>query len=229
MKEPQMAEEIGERIVAEPPDTAESDVAPDLETVLHVIWDRIEALDAYKRSIRLKMAFGLAAVLTFTATLGVFVLADTAWRKNPTELAIRDSEGRVRARLGIDSRNGAPMLRLLDERGHRQAALSTGVAGPALSLYDDVGSSSPRIGLNSRSPILEATDSRIGQTVRIDLTTFPPRASTALEPRRGARSTVANRDSDAPPRVIDVKEQPCRSSSDDCRMIDARARFGSAG
>ena len=152
-----MTMEIGETTTAQPFTGAGSRGAPQLETVMHLMWDRIESLEADRRSLRRMIALGLAAVVLIAGVLGAIF---THGGRNPRDLAVTDGAGRVRARLGIDSHSGATTLQLLDAEGHTQAILAAEAAGPALSFYDRNGTAKLRLGLASKSPILDVVDAK---------------------------------------------------------------------
>ena len=222
-----MTEEIEETTTAQPFAGVGSDAGPQLETVMHLMWDRIEALEGYGRSLRRIVAFGLATVVLVAGVL-VAIFAHAGGSRNPRDLAVTDGAGRVRARLEVDSKSGATTFQLLDPEGHAQAILAAGEAGPVLGFYDRDGEAALRIGLASRLPILEIIDAKGGRTT-IDLTNPRPAAATVPARRPGSTSTVASRNRSSAPRFVDAKGRPCWSGSVGCRRSDARARLGSAG
>jgi hypothetical protein len=223
-----MTMEIGETTRAQPFTGAGSRGAPQLETVMHLMWDRIEGLEADRRSLRRMIAFGFATVVLVAGVSGAICL-HAAGSRNPRDLAVTDGAGRVRARLGVNSQSGATTLELLDEEGHTQAILAAGAAGPALSFYDRDGRAKLRIGLASKSPILDVVDAK-GRRTTIDLTTPRPPAATVPARRTRSTSTVASRDRSSTPRFVDAKGRPCEPATLGCRRNDARAHFfGSAG
>jgi hypothetical protein len=223
-----MTTEIDEKTTAEPFAGAGSEGGPQLETVMHLMWDRIEGLEAARRSLRRMMAFGLATNVIVAAALGAIIFHGEK-RQNPRDLAVSDGAGRVRARLGVNAQSGATTLQLLDEEGHAQAILAAGAAGPALTFYDRDSRAKLRIGLASKSPILEISDAN-GRPATIDLKTPPPPAATVTARRTRPTSTVATRDPSSTPRFVDAKGRPCAPATLGCRRNDARARFyGSAG
>jgi hypothetical protein len=215
-----MTEQIRETAIPKPFSAVGSDGAPDLETVMHLMWDRIEGLESDKRSLRRMIAFGLATLLLATGVLGAIFVAHPGRSRNPRDLAVTDGAGRVRARLAVDSQNGATTLQLLDEDGHAQAILAAGAAGPALSFYDR-DRARLRIGLASKSPILDVFDAKSGRTTRIDLTTPPPAAAAVPRRRPGSTSTMASRDRNPAPRFVDAKGRPCGSATLGCRRSDS--------
>jgi hypothetical protein len=223
-----MTIEIEEAPKAQPFAGAGSDGAPQLETVMHLMWDRIEGLEAAGRSLRRMIAIGLATAMLIAGVLGAF-FAHAGRSRNPRDLAVTDGAGRVRARLGVDSQSGATTLQLLDEEGHAQAILAAGAAGPALSFYDRDGRAKLRIGLTSKSPILDVVDAK-GSRTTVDLTTPQPRAAAVPARRTRSTSTLASRDRSFSPRFVDAKGRPCEPGTLGCRRNDGRTRFfGSAG
>ena len=202
-----------EAATSEPSATVASDGAPELEAVMHLMWDRLEALDKEKRSLRWIMAFGLVTVLVF----GAISVTRAGRGQTPRDMLLTDGAGRVRARLGVDPRNSATTLELLDESGRPQAVLGAGAAGPALTFYDRSGSAKMQFGIVSESPILEITDGKSGRTRRIDLAGPPPLVVTSepQQPTRPAR-TVASRDPNPVPRFTTSRGRGCPAGTLGC-------------
>ncbi|HSD11208.1 MAG TPA: hypothetical protein VLF14_09500, partial [Candidatus Binatia bacterium] len=108
-----MTEQIEEVTTPQPFAAVGSDGAPDLEAVMHLMWDRIEGLEADKRSLRRMIGGGLATGVLVAAVLGGFLIVHAGASRSARDLAVTDAAGRVRARLGVDSRSGATTLQLM--------------------------------------------------------------------------------------------------------------------
>src|SRR2546423_5426455 len=123
-----LMERAEEQAVGEPVAPVASDGAPELEAVMHLMFDRIEALDAEKRSLKRMTAFGFATLLVLGLLGGLFVARAARVQIAPHDVLLTDGAGRVRARLGIDPRSAATTLQLLDESGRAEAVLGAGGA-----------------------------------------------------------------------------------------------------
>jgi hypothetical protein len=200
----------------------DSDAAPQLEAVMHLIWDRIEALEAEKRSLRRIVMAGLAA-----AAIAIVVAAIIfSTRPSPRDVALRDAAGRVRARFEVDSQNGATSLQLLDENGRAQAILAAGDAGPTLSFFDRQGKARLRMGLATDLPVVDVIDAKFGRTTRIDLANPAPTAVVSEAAAGPASRVVASRGRGPSSGLARVQYPACGRGALGCY---SRARFGGAG
>ena len=200
-----------------------ADEPPELETVMHLMWDRIEGLEAEKRAFKRYLAWGIAILLLGTATLGAI-----SWtRADRTELArdlvLKDAGGRIRARLDVDAATGATTLQLIDQNGHPQAMLAAAAAGPALTFYGRDGKPRLRMGLASESPMVEVGDAKGARMTRVDLTA----PGTAAVDDGSLRNPPRQRG--ASPRMVFSPRRSCDAGALGCRGRMARAQFGGRG
>ena len=206
---------------------AASEAGPKLEAVMHLMWDRIEALEAQKRSLQRMVIIGVAAV----AAVAMAAAVASSSRTRADDVALRDHAGRVRARFAVDSQSDATTLQLIDAKGHPQAVLATGKTGPTLSFYDDGGNARLRMGLATDSPVVDVMDAKLGETTRIDLAQPPPTAVAlrqAQDEPAGARPqrvvTYRSRGSSSP--YARSRYPLCGPGTLGCY---SRSRFGGAG
>jgi len=200
-----------------------ADEPPELETVMHLMWDRIERLETEKRAFKRYLAWGAAILLLGTATLGAI-----SWtRADRTELArdlvLKDAGGRIRARLDVDVVTGATTLQLIDQNGHPQAMLAAAAAGPALTFYGRDGKPRLRMGLAAESPMVEVGDAKGARMTRVDLTD----PGTAAVDDGSLRNPPRQRG--ASPRMVFRPRRPCDAGALGCRGRMARAQSGGEG
>ena len=196
----------------------ESDDAPELETVMRVMWDRIDGLESQKRTLR-RTVFGLGATVLVIGISSVIAFQSARSAQAQGRLALTDGAGRVRARLDLDSRTGEPRLQLLDGSGRPQAVLAAEPAGPALSFYGDNGTPRMRIALVSESPVFEVLDASGRHLAAVAFTSpAAPPPELATQPR-ARRST---------PRLLDARSGDCALGALGCESY-SRARFGPRG
>jgi len=140
--------------------------AADLETVMHLIWDRLDGVEAERRRAR-RNAAGVAIAVLAIAVLWTGI----PYRSHGDPFLLRDGDGHVRARLETDPESGRTTFQLVDAEGAPQAVLGSDVAGPALTFYDKQGSARMRVGLEdgSEAPIVDVVDQSTGEQSRVDL------------------------------------------------------------
>jgi len=146
---------------------AEANETPDLETVMHLIWDRLDAAEAERRRTRRNAAAFATVVLAVAVLWTGIPYKSTAGGP----LLMRDGDGNVRARVDTDPESGRTTFQLVDKAGTPQAVLGTDVAGPMLTFYDKQGSARMRLGLEdgSQAPIIDVVDRESGDQSRVDL------------------------------------------------------------
>jgi hypothetical protein len=140
---------------------------PDLESVMHLIWDRLDALEAERRRVR-RTAICCAAALVVIAVL---------WTGLPrgdgagTPIVLRDSSGHVRAKLEADPESGNTVFQLVGADGNPQALLGSDATGPMLTFFDKQGSARMRIGLEAETdaPVVDVIDKNGGPQGRVNL------------------------------------------------------------
>jgi hypothetical protein len=187
--------------------------SPDLESVMHLIWDRLDAVEAERRRVR-RAAAGVAAVVLAIAVL---------WTGMPghsptgTPIVMRDGDGHVRARIDTDPESGRTVFSLVGTDGAPQAVLGTDVAGPMLTFYDKQGSARMRIGLEegSEAPIVDVVDTANGAQSRVNLVSLRAAQAIPLSPAStsaGVRrvSTRGSRSSRPVTQSASAGESSCR-------------------
>jgi len=211
-----MTERPEETAHAESP--TESDDAPELETVMRVMWDRIDGLESQKRVLR-RTVFGLGAAVLVVGISSVIAFQGARAAQAQGRLALTDGAGRVRARLDLDSRTGEPRLQLLDASGRPQAVLAAEPAGPALSFYGGNGTPRMRMALVSESPVLEVLDASGRHLAPVAFTSPAPPPPVLAPPSPSRRSTS---------RLLDARSGGCGLGALGCESY-GRARYGDRG
>ena len=170
-------------------DVMYSSEAPDLETVMHLIWDRLDEAEARRRRER-RLVVGVAAVV-----LAIAVLWTGMPGHDPSGMPIvmRDGNGQMRARFHTDPESGRTQFHLFDVDGKQQAVLGTDVAGPALTFYDRAGSPRMRVGLEEKSeaPIIDVVDATSGAQSRVDLVSLRAAQAVSLPQTSVAATATA--------------------------------------
>jgi hypothetical protein len=178
-------------------------VEPDLETVMHLIWDRLEALQEQRRRSQHH-----AAVFATVALAALVLWAGFPTRTPaPEPLVVRDARGNVRARFDVDPASGRTTFQLVDVKGKPQAVLGADVAGPTLTFYDREGTARMRVALehDTEAPIVDVVDRATGAASRVNLVDLrnshpellpppqkpPVRRGTARAPRTRSSETTA--------------------------------------
>jgi len=199
--------------------------SPDLESVMHLIWDRLDAAEAERRRSR-RNAAGFAAVVLAVAVL---------WTGMPSKssggpLALRDGNGNVRARFDIDPESGRTTLQLVDAIGLPQAVLGTDVAGPMLTFYDKQGSARMRFGLEdgSEAPIIDVVDQTTGAQSRVDLVSLRQARTLPLPPKDPVVRQASTRGSRLP-KVTYTTNPACQPGTLGCARYTRVERWPGEG
>ena len=168
---------------------ADTQAEPDLETVMHLIWDRLEGLQEERRRSRYH-----AAVLATVALAAAVLWAGFASRTQaPEPVLLRDAHGNVRARFDVDSGSGRTTFQLVDAKGTPRAVLGADVAGPMLTFYDKYGTARMRVGLEegSEAPIVDVVDRATGAASRVNLVDLRDAHPEVLPPPKPVRRVAA--------------------------------------
>ena len=154
--------------------------SPDLESVMHLIWDRLDGIEAERRRTRRTAAIFATSVLA----IAVLWTGFPDRRPDGAPVLLRDEAGNVRARVDVDAESGRTTFELVDKSGAPQAVLGTDVAGPMLTFYDTSGAARMRIGLEdeSEAPIVDVVDKVSGEQSRVSLVSLREARSLPLPP-----------------------------------------------
>ncbi|MGH7897653.1 MAG: hypothetical protein ACREQQ_06855 [Candidatus Binatia bacterium] len=142
---------------------------PDLETVLHLMWDRLEKLEADRRRLQRAATIALAGLAVVIAAFAANLLASVRSDDPSGPMILKDSAGIVRARLETDAETGATVLQLLGSDGRPQAKLAADDSGSGLTFYDREGDPRLRMGVVSETPTLDLIDKAEAKQTRHDL------------------------------------------------------------
>lgn len=126
--------------------------APDLETVMHLMWDRIEALESGRRKMRRAVA---AASLVAIAALVVLSARTVGGPSESGPVVLRDLGGRIRARFEVDPQGDRTLLRMFAADGTEQVTLASSSDGPTLTFARGSTAQGLRIGLDTNAPIID--------------------------------------------------------------------------
>ena len=206
---------------------AEAIEAPDLEAVMHLIWDRLDAAEGERRRSRRNAASIAALVLAVAVLWTGFPSRST----NGAPFLLRDGDGHVRARFDTDPESGRTTFQFVDAAGTPQAVIGSDVAGPMLTFYDKKGSARMRLGLEdgSEAPIVDVVDDLTGAQSRVDFVSLRDARAIPL-PGRNPGVREASSRGPRPSRIVTYRRNPaCQPGTLGCARYSGAERWGTDG